>query len=116
MAMNQSCYGINGANGISDIYTYYTIREFVADLQQRGHGSVFNTITRDTFKSINEPFGRAELTHEFDKTVNPILERIRSNLFQNVELTKLRDTLLPKLISGELRVPEAEKLAEEAIA
>jgi type I restriction enzyme S subunit len=36
----------------------------------------------------------------------------------NVEtrsLTKLLDTLLPKLISGELRIPEAEKLAEEAL-
>lgn len=116
MAMNQSCYGILGANGISDIYTYYTIREFVADLQQRGHGSVFNTITRDTFKSIHVPFGKTELTHDFDKTVNPFLERIRSNLSQNVELTNLRDTLLPKLISGELRIPEAEKLTEEALA
>ena len=115
MAMNQSCYGIHGANGISDIYTYYTIREFVADLQQRGHGSVFNTITRDTFKSIHVPFGKTELTRDFDKTVNPFLERIRSNLSQNVELTKLRDTLLPKLISGELRIPEAEKLTEEAL-
>lgn len=115
MAMNQSCYGIHGANGISDIYIYYTIREFVADLQQHGHGSVFNTITRGTFKSIYVPFGRSELTQDFDKTVNPFLERICSNLFQNVELTKLRDTLLPKLISGELRIPEVEKLAEEAL-
>jgi type I restriction enzyme S subunit len=115
MAMNQSCYGIHGANGISDIYTYYTIREFVADLQQRGHGSVFNTITRDTFKSIHIPFGKTELTHDFDKTVNPFLERIRFNLSQNVELTSLRDTLLPKLISGELRIPEAEKLTEKEV-
>ena len=30
--------------------------------------------------------------------------------------TKLRDTLLPKLISGELRIPEAEKLTEKALA
>ena len=116
MAMNQSCYGINGVKGISDIYTYYTIREFVADLQQRGHGSVFNTITRDTFKSIHVPFGKTELTHDFDKTVKPFLERIRFNLFQNVALTELRDTLLPKLISGELRIPEAERIAEEALS
>ena len=113
--MNQSCYGIHGAKGIADIYTYYTIREFVAALQQRGHGSVFNTITRDTFKSIYVPFGKIEITHEFDKLVEPFLTRIRSNLFQNVELSKLRDTLLPKLISGELRIPDAEKLVEEAL-
>jgi type I restriction enzyme S subunit len=33
---------------------------------------------------------------------------------QSITLTSLRDTLLPKLISGELRIPEAEKLVEEA--
>jgi type I restriction enzyme, S subunit len=110
MAMNQSCYGIQGTRGMADIYTYYTIREFVADLQQRGHGSVFNTITRDTFKSIRIPFGQLELTRSFDKTVSPFLQRIRANLSQQVELTKLRDTLLPKLISGELSISAGKQL------
>ena len=116
MAMNQSCYGIHGANGIADIYTYYTIRQFVSDLQHRGHGSVFNTITRDTFQSIYVPFGKVELTRKFDQDVNPLLKRIRFNLCHNTELTNLRDTLLPKLISGEIRIPEAEKITEEALA
>ena len=116
MAMNQSCYGIHGANGIADIYTYYTIRQFVSDLQHRGHGSVFNTITRDTFQSIYVPFGKVELTRKFDQDVNPLLKRIRFNLCHNTELTNLRDTLLPKLISGEIRIPQAEKLTEKALA
>jgi type I restriction enzyme S subunit len=115
MAMNQSCYGIQGASEIADIYTYYTIREFVADLQQRGHGSVFNTITRDTFKSVCVPFGSADLTHTFDKTVAPFIGRIRANLSQKAELTKLRDTLLPKLISGELRIEGAETMMEDLL-
>jgi type I restriction enzyme S subunit len=110
MAMNQSCYGVQGADDIGDVFTYYTVREYVADLQQRGHGSVFNTITRDTFKTISVPFCGQELTQYFDKSVSPKLERIRSNLTQLETLTKLRDTLLPKLISGELRVSEVEKL------
>ena len=115
MAMNQSCYGIQGADDIGDIFTYYTVREYVADLQQRGHGSVFNTITRDTFKTIAVPFCGKELTHHFDKVVSPQLDRISSNLSQLKSLTKLRDTLLPKLISGELRIPDAEQLTEEAL-
>lgn len=116
MAMNQSCYGIQGADDIGDIFTYYIIRKYVADLQQRGHGSVFNTITRDTFRAIAVPFCGKELTHHFDKVVSPQLNRIRSNLAQLETLTNLRDTLLPKLISGELRIPEAEQLTEEALA
>ena len=43
-----------------------------------------------------------------------IMCEINSN--QNGTLTKIRDTLLPKLISGELPIPEAEKLTEEALA
>ena len=41
----------------------------------------------------------------------PILERIIRNRLHSRSLTKLRDTLLPKLISGEIRFPKAEQLA-----
>ena len=41
-----------------------------------------------------------------------LLARIEQNLAETTSLTDLRDTLLPKLISGELRVPEAEELVE----
>jgi len=47
---------------------------------------------------------------------DPILERIISNRLHSRSLTKLRDTLLPKLISGDLRLPEAERLTEQALA
>ncbi|PWQ93202.1 restriction endonuclease subunit S [Leucothrix arctica] len=41
-------------------------------------------------------------------------EKIVFNSKQSISLTKLRDTLLPKLLSGELRIPDAEKLVEQA--
>ncbi|WP_405597357.1 MULTISPECIES: restriction endonuclease subunit S [unclassified Pseudoalteromonas] len=106
MAMNQSCYGINGINNISDEFIYYLTRHQVSDLQKRGHGSVFNTITRETFKSILLPFSGDKLTKEFGKAVTSLFDKILMNNRQNVELIKLRDTLLPKLISGELQIPD----------
>lgn len=48
------------------------------------------------------------LTELFHQCVNKIL----LNIEQNQELSKLRDTLLPKLLSGELRIPDAEKIFE----
>jgi type I restriction enzyme S subunit len=42
------------------------------------------------------------------------MDRIKTNLFQAQTLATLRDTLLPRLISGQLRLPDAEALAEEA--
>ncbi len=49
------------------------------------------------------------------KIINPYIEIIVNQRLQNRTLTNLRDTLLPKLISGELRIPDADKLTEEAL-
>jgi type I restriction enzyme S subunit len=102
MAMNQSCYGIVGKFKNHDEYIYFLTRYQVSDLQKRGHGSVFNTITRETFKSISLAKSGDLLTQKFSEIVRPYLAKILSNNKQNIELTKLRDVLLPKLISGEL--------------
>ena len=103
MAMNQSCYGIRGING--DAYwTYFLCRRAVGDLQQRTHGSVFDTITRSTFSSIQVVSPSTTLIEAFDKTVAPILSKIRANLINNKSLVEIRDSLLPKLISGQLEV------------
>ena len=114
MAMNQSCYGIQGKNGESDYFVYLTIRRQVSDLQRSGHGSVFNTITRDTFKTIRIACPPTNITTSYEEIVHPLMELVLANLHENATLTSLRDTLLPKLISGELRVPDAETFIEEA--
>ena len=51
----------------------------------------------------------------FDDSVRPLQLKVWSNQEENHTLAELRDTLLPKLISGELRVPEASELVEEEL-
>ena len=51
----------------------------------------------------------------FTELVCPMVERIRKSLFEQQTLAALRDTLLPKLLSGELRVPDAERIAARSI-
>jgi len=53
---------------------------------------------------------------DFDSILTSYFDRGEANNKQSKTLTKLRDTLLPKLISGELRIPKAAKLSEEALA
>jgi len=113
--MNQSCYGIRGREGISDSFIYYTIRERVAELQRGGHGSVFNTITRDTFKTIKIPFDNAEITQKLEERIKPSFDRILANCCQSKDLALLRDTLLTKLLTGEIRVSEAAKMVEATV-
>lgn len=108
MAINQSCYGIVGKNGIHDYFTYYLIRHSVSHLQQRSHGSVFSTITRDTFSSFNFIFSGHLIANAFGETISFWFEKIDRNNQQNYILQKLRDTLLPKLISGELSLNDVK--------
>jgi len=108
MAMNQSCYGIRPANGYGEISTNFTVRNQIMALQRSGHGSVFNTITRATFDSIRIADGGCEISAAFDKLVYSFVSAILKNLHESSALIRLRDTLLPKLISGELRVPDVD--------
>lgn len=106
MAMNQSCYGVRGVKGYADYFTYFALRQATADLQQRTHGTVFDTITRQTFETLDCIFPPATLTQAFDRAVAWLLAQIRTNLHQSRTLATLRDTLLPKLLSGELSVEQ----------
>ena len=52
----------------------------------------------------------------FDDIVRPMIARIHANISNARNLAELRDTLLPRLISGKLRLPEAEREVEDALA
>lgn len=103
MAMNQSCYGLRGLDGGS-FFTYYATRELVSTLKQHSHGAVFDTITRNTFAGVSVVTFQPVVT-AFETVVTPLMEKIKANSVQGRTLAELRDTLLPKLLSGELRVP-----------
>lgn len=57
----------------------------------------------------------AELARAFSDTVKPMLDQIVTNIHQANSLCQLRDSLLPKLIPGELRFPEAESIVRSAV-
>ncbi|MGO2323366.1 restriction endonuclease subunit S [Vibrio casei] len=103
MCMNQSCYGIRGKD-VGDYYNYFNLKQAVSTLQQNTHGAVFDTITTKTFDTYSMAFSGAELANKFDALVAPLLQKVEANVRQNIELATLRDTLLPKLLSGEIEL------------
>ena len=54
----------------------------------------------------------SEITDYLELLLKPIWDKGLFSDLENQALTKLRDTLLPKLLSGEIRIPDAEKLIE----
>ena len=115
MTMNQSCYGLRGLAGTHGYFTYFATRALIASLRQHAHGSVFDTITRDTLAGVSIVLPLPALIEAFEIQVVPMLERIRAALLGSRTLATLRDTLLPKLISGELRLKDAERFIERAV-
>jgi len=104
MTMNQSCYGIRGKKEGVDYFVYFTIRGMVSELQSKGHGSVFNTITRDTINTQKIVVPDVSVMKKYNDHVTPLLQKIQTNLTENRHLSELRDGLLPKLMSGDIEV------------
>lgn len=115
MAMNQSCYGLIGKGGYGPFFIYFTMKSVISTLKQRTHGSVFETITRNTLAGVEVEVPPAKAAVEFEVLVAPYMKRILVNLKENETLAALRDTLLPKLLSGEIRIKQAEKMVGEAV-
>jgi type I restriction enzyme S subunit len=119
MAMARCCVG-RGVAGIrhksgSRSYTYYAMHT-LSDRFTRfeAEGTVFGAINKNQFEGLRWLSPPGDLINEFEKTIFPLDERIEKNTKETVTLASLRDTLLPNLISGELRVPDAEKFLEDA--
>ena len=104
MAMNQSCYALRGKEGIGPYFVYFAAKHLVTALQQNTHGTVFDTITRDTFAAIDLVIPSQSALSSFERQVEPLLRRILSNLHESRTLAAIRDALLPKLLSGEVRI------------
>lgn len=114
MTMNQSCYALRGKAGDS-YFTYFSTFRLVETLKQRTHGSVFDTITRDTLDGVSVVRVPEIIIQQFERLLHPVMERIKENLLQAQILATLRDTLLPRLISGQLRLPDDSQAEPEAI-
>jgi type I restriction enzyme S subunit len=76
----------------------------VEELQASAYGSVFDTITTTTFKENKVQLPPETEILQFDNSVSVYFEKMFLNKSQIQTFEKLRDTLLPKLMSGEVRV------------
>jgi type I restriction enzyme S subunit len=85
------------------------------DLSSFNAGSAVPTLNRNHIHGLPTVVPPATIVQAFDEVATPLFESIRKNQKQAATLTDLRDTLLPRLISGRPRVPEAEKMVEAVL-
>jgi type I restriction enzyme S subunit len=98
---------------------YYLYSSFLAmekNLQDLASGgAVTLNLNTSNFSKIKIILPPSLVLDAYDSAVNSLYVKNLKLLIQNQELAKIRDTLLPKLMSGELRIPDAAALVDEAI-
>lgn len=105
MAMNQSNYAIRAIDGYSQYYVFFLVKSVVERLIKKSNGAVFSAITfKDFDEEILIPSQKA--VEDFTNVIDGFFRRIFTIGTENSRLSLLRDTLLPRLMSGELEVPE----------
>ena len=104
---------------VDPIVIYYFLKrdETVKWLQilAESRSGTFPQITFQQVKTLEMIVPDAESLKIYTATLKAYFEKVNSNHRENQKLSEIRDTLLPKLISGQLRIPEAEAMAEAAV-
>lgn len=86
-------------------YTYYKLWSLMDEIQQfNNEGTVFGSISKRDFMAFEIILPPVEIVERFQRIVKPIDDKAIANVHQIRTLEKLRDTLLPKLMSGAVRV------------
>ena len=107
MAMNQSCYALIGKD-IHQILVYFYTLKAVERLKYKASGAVFDAIITKDFEMENLKKLSNSATEDFIVKAEPVYQLILNNTIENQRLGKLRNTLLPQLMSGELDVSAVE--------
>jgi type I restriction enzyme S subunit len=98
------------------IHHYLTSSHFQSQVIMVGAGSVLNHFGPTHLKKMNMLIPTLDVQNAFSEIVDSQDKAQYRRLRQSDTLSKLRDTLLPKLISGELRIPKPKQLTGKALA
>lgn len=110
MAFENCCIGRGVAafrynKAFCKAYTYYKLMSLMSDIKQfNDTGTVFGSISKSDFERIEILVPPYELVMQFEREAGALDDKIINNVLQIKTLEQQRDTLLPKLMSGEVRV------------
>jgi len=117
--LNQRVAKFSPISSVSDkiwfVYCFLNQKSTIDYIVNIAEGSAQPNISADSIMATQLVKPSDELINIFNETVDSNLNKMLMNREECLTLEKLRDTLLPKLMSGELRIPDAEMLVDEAL-
>ena len=103
VAINQGFIALKCNERASNFFMLNWCQTNMAEIESRATGTTFAEISKQNFRPIRVVLPPKELMAAFTAKVAPLYVQITANLHQSRTLATLRDTLLPKLLSGELK-------------
>lgn len=113
VAINQGYIAIQPGGTLPPLYMLFWCQQNMEGIKARANGSTFMEISKKAFRPIPALVPEGLVVDAFLAATSPVFARLVANEQQAQTLSNLRDTLLPRLISGQLRLPEALAEAEE---
>ncbi|KUK79867.1 MAG: Restriction modification system DNA specificity domain, partial [Mesotoga prima] len=114
VSVNQGVIAMICNKDLPNYYVLHWTETNMDTIKRNAGGTTFAEISKRNFRPIPVVVPQKLVLEAFVQQVEPLHKQVVLNLQESNTLASLRDTLLPKLISGELRVPDAEKFIEEA--
>ena len=114
LAINQGFIGVKCAKSLSAPYVLLWMKESMELILQNANGSTFQEISKKNFRPLPIIKASHDLLKAFDIQSQGIFDKIIVNEAESRNLAQLRDLLLPKLMSGEISIRDAEKMVEDA--
>jgi type I restriction enzyme S subunit len=114
LVIGRGLSALNSKSGHNS-FLLYTLKRIFAFEDQYGSGTVFNSISKKDIEQLKFIRPSQEVLDNFEKHVSKFDSLIESNTKEIEELQGLRDYLLPRLLSGEIDVSQAEKQVEEVL-
>lgn len=103
MAINQSCYAL-ASETVDPLLVYFYVLKALASLKHKASGAVFDAIVTRDFDSETINILSDDDSKKVLSIIKPMMDTIHNNSQENMRLSVLRDSLLPKLMSGKLDV------------
>ena len=115
VAINQGYIAMPPGSLLPPLYMLLWCQQSMDGIKARANGSTFMEISKKAFRPIPVLVPLSPVVEAFMALAAPMFNRLASNERQAQTLSTLRDTLLPRLISGQLRLPEVEAKLQEAL-
>ena len=104
---NQQINSIIPKDGFSPYYIYFLMKSHSNTINKFGQsGSTIVNLNKSQFGKIQVTIPSLPTMTKFDEIVSPIFEKILQIQKENLNLSSLRDTILPKLMSGEIDIED----------